>query len=785
MGGNSRTEWAAGRWARRFEDALFHHRPLAIAVFALASIGLAVSAARLEIDTGFEKHLPAGHPFMRVFTEHRAEFGGADRLLVAVRARSGDIFTAPFLATLKAVTDAVFFVPGVNKASVQSLFTPNVRFVEVVHGGFVGGNVVPADYRGSDADMRRVRANVLKAGIVGRLVANDLSAAMVSAELVEVDPRTGERLDYIGVARLLEERLRAPYSGPDTEIHIIGFAKVVGDVADGAGNALMFFAIAFALSSIPVYFFTRSARYTGLLLFCSVMAVVWTLGLLALFGFDIDPMSILVPFLVLAIGVSHGVQVAGAAGAAIRDGATAPGAARAAFRRIAIPGTVALASDCAGFLTILIIDVQIIRELAVTMSMGMAAILLSNLVFLPILMSYARHGPEYGERLRAAAEARAPLWDRLSRLASWPASGVTLLLALIVLGAGVLGARGYAVGDVHDGVPELRPDSHYNRDSAAITRLFAVGVDVLTVIVETEPDACVDFAILDRIDDFAARMAQLPGVISTLSLPGIARGLNAGFNEGNPKWHTLPRTTATLAQSTSPIETGTALLNADCSAMPVLIFTADHRAETIDRLVAAVTAYAARHDGETVRFRLAAGNLGVMAATNDLVRDAEVEMLIWIYCAVIALCLLAFRSIRSTLCVVLPLVLVSTLTFALLALLEIGLKVSTLPVAALGVGIGVDYGIYIFSDLKRRLDDGANLADAFRRTLAVTGNAVLVTGLTLALGVMTWIFSDLKFQADMGLLLAFMFLANMAGAVLLAPALAWLLHGAAGLRPRR
>ena len=165
----------------------------------------------------------------------------------------------------------------------------------MVHGGFVGGNVVPADYRGSDADMRRVRANVLKAGIVGRLVANDLSAAMVSAELVEVDPRTGERLDYIEVAHLLEERLRAPYSGPDTEIHIIGFAKVVGDVADGAGNALMFFAIAFALSSVPVYFFTRSARYTGLLLFCSVTAVVWTLGLLALFGFDIVPMSILVP----------------------------------------------------------------------------------------------------------------------------------------------------------------------------------------------------------------------------------------------------------------------------------------------------------------------------------------------------------------------------------------------------------------------------------------------------------------------------------------------------------
>ncbi len=771
---------ARNRWAYWLEDALFRNRPRVLIFFALASLGLALSATRLNIDAGFEKHLPSNHPFMQVFTEHQAEFGGANRLLIAVRARSGDIYSASFLETLRAVTDTVFFLPGVNKASVRSLFTPNVRFIEVVRGGFSGGNVVPPDYRGTDEDVKQVRINVLKAGIVGRLVANDLSAAMVTAELVEIDPRTGERLDYIEVARLLEEQLRTRYSSPETEIHIIGFAKIVGDIADHAGNALMFFAIAFALSLIPVYFFTRSVRYTGLLMLCSVVAVVWTLGLLSLFGFDIDPMSILVPFLVLAIGISHGVQITGAAGTAVRNGATAPEAARAAFRRLVVPGAVALASDCAGFLTMLIIDVQIIRDLAATMSIGVAAILFTNLLLLPILMSYARHDAGYGQRLQAATEASAPIWKRLSRLAAWPASGIMLLLALTVFGAGIRGAQNYAIGDVHEGVPELRSDSRYNRDSAAITRLFTVGVDVLTVIVETRPDACVDFTILDRIDDFATRMGQVPGVQSTLSLPGVARKINAGYNEGHPKWQTLPRTTATLVQSTGPIETGSGLLNSDCSVMPVLIFTTDHRAETIDRVVAAVTSHAATHDSDALRFRLATGNLGVMAATNDLVRDAEFEMLIWIYCAVIVLCLLAFRSIRGTLCVVLPLVLVSTLTFALMALLEIGLKVSTLPVAALGVGIGVDYGIYIFSDVKRRLDSGAGLVDAFHGMLTVTGNSVLVTGMTLALGVITWIFSALKFQADMGLLLAFMFLANMAGAVLLTPALAWLFYTVPG-----
>ena len=764
------------RWKHRLEEALFCHRPWVIAAFVLVSLGLGLSFAHLQIDAGFEKHLPQDHPFMQVFKTHQAEFGGANRLLISVRAHSGEIYSAPFLETLKSVTDAVFFLPGVNKASVRSLFTPNVRFVEVVRGGFVGGNVVPPNYRGTDADVHQVRVNVQKAGIVGRLVSHDFSAAMITAELVEIDPRTGERLDYIEVAHLLEEQLRARYSSPDIEIHIIGFAKMIGDIADHAGNTLMFFAIAFVLSLLPVYLFTRSVPYTGLLMLCSTVAVVWTLGLLALFGFHIDPMSILVPFLVFAIGISHGVQVAGAARDSQRKGATSLDAARAAFRRLILPGSVALISDGAGFLTMLIIDVQIIRDLAITMCLGVAAILCTNLLLLPVLMSYTRNNASYQIPVQITDSSSALLWRRLSRLASWPSSGVVLLIALVLFGVGAQEARNYAIGDVHEGVPELRPDSRYNRDSATITQLYTVGVDVLTVIVETYPNACVDFTILDRIDDFATRMAQIPGVQSTLSLPGVARKINAGYNEGHPKWLTLPRKTATLVQSTGPIETGSGLLNADCSVMPVLIFTTDHRAETIDRIVAGVTAYAEMHANETIRFRLATGSLGVMAATNDLVRDAEFEMLLWIYSAVLGLALLAFHSVRATLCVVLPLALVSTLAFALMAWLEIGLKVSTLPVAALGVGIGVDYGIYLFSDVKRRLDAGTKLVDAFQGALGVTGKAVLVTGMTLALGVITWVFSELKLQADMGLLLAFMFLANMAGAVLLAPALAWLFY---------
>ncbi len=760
------------------ETWLFSHRRAVLAAFALISVALIGTATQLSVDAGFEKRLPRDHPFMQVFGRYQGEFGGVNRVLVVVKANAGDIYTAPFMKTLKDVTDAVFFLPGVNKASVRSLFTPNTRFIEVIEGGFSGGNVVPAEYQGSDDDLARVRANVLKAGIVGHLVAGDFSAAMVRAELIDADPRTGERLDYVEVAHLLEEQLREPFTNDTTTVHIIGFAKAIGDVADGAIGVLAFFAVALALSWLLVYAFTQSARYTVLLLVCSVLAVGWMLGLLMIVGYGIDPILILVPFLTFAIGVSHGVQVVNAAAAAFCDGAAPEEAARVAFRRILVPGTAALASDGIGFLTILLIDVQVIRELAVTASLGVAAILFTNLLLLPVLISYFPPGRNYQRRVRAAAAAKQPIWRLLARLATWPAAGVVVLVALIIAGVGLSGARGLAVGDLHDGVPELRPDGRYNRDSAIITERFAVGLDVLTVIVETEPDACVDFALLDRVDDFAFRMAQVAGVQSTLSLPQTARRLSAGYNEGHPGWGVLLRTRAALALSVAPVATGTGLLNGDCSVMPVLIFTDNHRAETIDGVVAAVREYAAEHETQALRFRLATGNLGVMGATNDLVRDTRVGMLLWVYGAVIALCLLTFRSLRGTLCVVLPLALVSTLTYALMAQLEIGLKLSTLPIAALGVGIGVDYGIYVFNHMKRALDAGADLPEAYYQAVQVTGNAVLVAALALAVGVSTWIFSDLQFQADMGILLTFMFLTNMAGAVLLLPALARLFFGA-------
>jgi len=757
------------------ESFVFAHRKLVLAFFILGTLFLGYQMAQLKVDAGFEKLLPMKHPFMKTFVQYKEDFGGANRLLISVRAKDGNMFTPEFFNTMKDVTDEVFFLPGVNRSSVQSIFTPNTRFIEIVEGGFAGGNVIPAEFQPTPEGLAEVRENILKAGIVGRLVSNDFSSAMVSARLIEIDPATGGKLDYLKVADQLEEKLRDKFQSDKVDIHIIGFAKIIGDIASGATGVVAFFGVALLITYFLVYLFTHSQRLTLLALLCSVIAVLWDLGLLHLLGFGIDPMSILVPFLVFAIGVSHGVQMVNGVSAEIQQGADGLTAARASFRNLMIPGGVALLTDTIGFLTILFIDIRMIQELALTASLGVLVIILTNLFLLPVLLSYMKFKPGYRERLTHGAQRREKIWAMLARVTDRKKALAVIAVALMLLAIGVYEAPKMQIGDMHAGVPELRPDSRYNQDAANITDNYSIGVDILTAIVETVPDGCIEHDVMSAIDRFQWTMSNVPGVQSTISMVQVAKIINSGWNEGNPKWRILPRNSQVMVQAVTPIETSTGLLNRDCSVMPVMMFTEDHKAETINRIVASVQNFAKKNDSDRHRFRLATGNVGIMAATNEVVEATQFRILIWVYLAVITLCLLTFRSLRVTLCIILPLSLVSILCYGLMGLLGIGLKVSTLPVAALGVGVGVDYGIYIFNRMMRSMREGKDLHQSYLETLRGTGSAVLVTGLTLAIGVSTWVFSALKFQADMGLLLSFMFLANMLGSLLLLPSIAFFL----------
>lgn len=757
---------------------IFSRRRLLLAVFAMTTLVLGYFATQLRVDAGFAKTIPLEHPYMQTFTKYQATFGGANRVLVAVTSKKGDIFTPEFLNALKGVTDEVFFIPGVERSSVVSLFTPNARFIEIIEDGFAGGTIVPGTYQGTPEDLAKVRENVVKSGEIGRLVANDMKGALVRAELQEIDPNTGQRLDYATVAKQLEQ-IRTKFQNQDVDVHIIGFAKAIGDISDGARGVLMFFLIAFVITSIMLFFYSGSLKLTSLALFIALLPVLWLLGLLPILGYGIDPLSILVPFLIFSIGVSHAVQMTNAWKIDVLTGASSLDAAKDAFLKLFTPGALALLANALGFLVIMLIKIDIVRELGITASLGVLLMIVTNKMLLPILLSYTNIGQRHKTPVAYRDSRFAGLWDKIATLAERRRAAVVLGVALLVLVAGAWEARHVKTGDLGTGLPELRDDSRYNRDNATITSRFAIGVDVLSVIVQTHdagPAACLDYGVMDTIDRFVWHMRNVDGVHSALALPDVAKRVAAAYNEGNIKWAALPRNAQSMAQAISPVDTSTGLINSDCSAMQVLLFTEDHQGTTIARIVREVKAFNAQEKNPKIEFKLASGNVGVMAATNEAVDEAEHQMLIALFGSISLMCFLAFRSLPATLCIVLPLGLVSILCNALMAELGIGLKVSTLPVIALGVGVGVDYGIYLYAYLRNHLDAGLALPEAFAKALRQRGTAIAFTAITMSLGVATWAFSALKFQADMGVLLAFMFLVNMFGAVLLLPALAaWLL----------
>ena len=765
------------------ERLLFKYRQIIIVLCLLCSAVLTWQAQDLRLSAAFEKMIPVGHPYIENYFKYRGQLGeGGNTLRIAVRSNSGSIYDPAYLETLKQLNDELFLITGVDRPYMKSLWTPATRWIGVTEEGFDGGPVIPEDYDGSPASIEQVRQNVERSGEIGRLVAPNLRSSVIILPLQDAAITGSDNaLDYRSLSKQLDD-LRAKYSNEQTSIAITGFAKVVGDLMDGLALMQLFFAGTLLICALVLYWYTRCVRSTLLVLFCSVVAVVWLLGLLATLGYNLDPYSILVPFLIFAIGLSHGAQKMNGIMQDIGRGADKLTAARLTFRRLFLTGAMALLADAVGFAVLMIINIPVIQDLAVTATIGVLVLVLTNLVLLPVLLSYTGVSRTAARR-EALAEQRAisdelhdrqALWaflDRFTRPGRW-SNGALIVAAALAL-AGFAVSLHLKVGDLDPGAPELRADSRYNQDNAFMVSNYAASSDKYVVMVKTPQYYCANYETLVKVDALEARLQQLPGVVSTTSLAALSKQAAAGMNEGSLTWYEIPRNQGLLNAiiTRAPRE----LFNQNCDLLTINVFLADHKADTLTRVVNTVEAFAAANDSDSLQFMSAAGNAGIEAATNIVVKKANVQMLLMVYAAVTLLCYITFRSWRAVVCTVLPLMLTSILCEALMVGLGIGLKVATLPVIALGVGIGVDYSLYILSVTLANLRQGIPLSRAYYLALLSTGKVVVLTGVTLGIAVATWAFSPIKFQADMGILLAFMFIWNMLGALVLTPALARLL----------
>ncbi len=759
------------------EGLLFKNRPLILFLCLLATLFLGFEATKTKLNASFEKMIPTEQPFIVNFLRHYQDLQGQGNAInIVVQANNGNIIDAHYLAVLQRINDKVFLLPGVDRPFMTSLWTPSTRWRTVTADGMAGGPVMGASYDGSPAQLSIVRQNIEETGQVGQLVSGDFSSSVIYAPLMSTNNLTGKPLDYGALARQLNA-LRLEYASQGVTLHIVGFAMVVGEMINGIDKILLFFGVSILFAAGMLFWYTRCARSTLLVVAASLIAVTWQMGLIPLLGFDLNPYSVLVPFLVFAIGMSHGAQKMNGVMQDIGRGTHPLIAARYTFRRLFLAGFAALTCDAVSFAVLMTIHIEAIRELAMIASLGVAILIFTNLIMLPMLLSYTGVNRQaalrslHAEAATAGQQRAHPMWRFLDLFTQRRYARIAIAAAL---GLGIVGwaaGRNVQVGDLNQGAPELRQNSQYNLDNAYFLQHYESGSDTFVVLVDTPPGACFSIDTLAVMDDLGWRLAQLPQVQSAYSSASFAKMMTMFDTEDSPKWDALVNQ-GSIDDFSQFIPFS--LVDQSCSFMPIYVALTDHKSTTLDTVVNAVQSFAAdkANQGGDFKISLAGGNAGIAAATNIVIRNANRQMLYLVYAAVIIFCFITFKSWRAVLCAVLPLILTSILSQALMVWLGIGIKVATLPVIALGVGIGVDYALYVLSITLKQLREGATLSHAYYRTLLFTGKVVLLTGFTLAAGVATWVLAPIKFQADMGLLLSFMFIWNMLGALILLPALA-------------
>ena len=528
----------SGNFIERF---FFGNRALLLALGVLATLFFGYHSSKLEVNASFEKMMPAAHEYIqnyRAFANNLRSLGNA--VTVVVENKNGSIYNADYQQTLSEINDRIFLIKGVDRAFVKSLWMASVRWTAVTEEGFDGGPVMPPGYDGSPESLQLLRENVEKAGLKGSLVSLNERSSALFVPLMAQDSETGEALDYKAFTDSLNA-IKLEFQSRGVEIHVIGFAKLVGDLIAGLLQVLSYFLIAAIVVSLIVYWYSRCVISTAVVVICSLVGVMWQLGIMKLLGFVLDPFSVLVPFLVFAIGVSHGAQMINGIVQDIGRGVHKYVAARLTFRRLCLAGIVALVSDALGFAVISVIDIPAIRDLALQATIGVVGLIITNLLFIPIILSFT------GITQRAARHAESKqlgehvIGQWFGYLTSKKIASVVLISVTAITVAGFIHGQKIQIGDVDAGAPELRADSEYNLDVAYIQKNYGLSNDMFAVIVTTPEGGLGNYKTLLQMERLERQLRDLPGVQITESAASIAKMLTPAGFEGSPKWYTISR----------------------------------------------------------------------------------------------------------------------------------------------------------------------------------------------------------------------------------------------------
>lgn len=764
---------ATFRALARLIDLVLKHRVAVVSAILGLTCLMGYLAAQIEVKTVFSDLLPRNHPYVAVNNQFKQTFGGSNMVSIMLEVEQGDVFNMTVLKKVQQVTQALQKVEGVDTYQIASLASKKMKEVRASTEGIESRPLMWPGLPKNAEEIATLREAVLNNPLVyGPYVSIDMRATLITADFID-----GE-VDYLKAYKQIEE-IAEQAKGDGVLVRVVGEPILYGLVNHYLGETLRIFMVTVGALVLLLLLITRTWHGTILPLVTGLVSAIWALGAAKLMHFHLDPLVIVVAFLITAQAISNSVQLVSRFDDEVANGATsAAAAARASLLNLFKPGMLAIVADAGCVLVVALTPIPMLEKISYIGTVWILSIMLSAMVLTPVLLSWC------GVRRRYAHPIN--VYPLLQKVLGLCATIVTSRLRFaVVAGAAVLfvvsGLYAFKlkVGDANPGSPILWPDSTYNQDATAINHKFQGSDRMFVVVAGKKEGALKEPAVLEGMERFQKYMEAQPEVGGSISLADILPAVKRVVREGNPRYQELGGNADENGELVYMFVSGADPGDMDRFADPqakngaVTLFFRDHQGETIRTAIARVKEYVANNHLDDAEFLLAGGLVGVLAAVNEVILAGQIESIAFALLVLVICCMITYRSTVAGMFFMVPVLLSNTLTFSYMAWKGIGMNINTLPVVALGIGLGVDYSFYIVDGIREELHHHKDVGRAIIKSIGTSGKGVLITALTLVTSVVLWSFSSLRLQADMGVLIAIWLFISAASALFLMPAMVY------------
>jgi len=776
---------AVNNWAEK----VLSLRIILLVIAGIITVIAGFYAFTISFKTVYEEILPQHHPYIDTHLAYEGQYGGPLTIKLIFESKEGSIYQADALKKIKAITESLDATPYVNHDQVFSIASRKVRRVKIDEFGANSIPLLPGDEPLPKTEKQLKAFSELvdsTPGVLGTYVSFDKTSAYFQASLIP-----GE-IDYTRVFNYLNA-LSEQYSNDTFTLHMFGQPVLTGWIYMYNAEVIQILCISFLVMLVMLFYFSKNTRMVVLAGVTSLISAVWGLGFVGLLGWSLDPLILVIPMLVMARTLSHSVQMGMRYLEIAHDELSKIDACVILLKKQFKPGVLGIVTDAAGIFLIAVADIPVMQKLAIFAGVWSLSVIVTVLILIPLMFSCVKR---VGKANLSVEDESYCLTKKILSgifyLSDHKTSRVIVWFVFVTITASSFWiAKDLKVGEVEPGTSLLWPDSSYNQAVSLHTNKF-IGPDQLLVVIEAMPTDndtgeevdyvdVRDLGIIKKIHAFQYMMQNVPEIKGSLSfvdlLPNVKRSLSGNY----PKFETLPVDGRESGQLTSLLQSNAApgdfdyLFDKEYKNASVRFFVPDHKAETVNKVVEkakkVISEIEANDDGPG-KIRMAAGSIGIASATNDEVSNAQSLNFILTTLVIIVAIALGYRSLSAVLILITPLLFTDVVVAAIMVKLGMSINVNTLPILSVGMGIGIDYGIYLLS---RSIEEGkrgvhSSMNEAVHHAILTSGRAIFITAITMVFAVGIWYFmSNLRFQADMGLLLALIMIINCLGALILIP----------------